>query len=162
MPTPESVFFIDTSFHIAYCIQPTEQHGQARAIIEQIRSQFSNPTFVTTNLIFAETLNLIQTRDWIAKPLRWSTARQVGKDIITYNVIGIITAEMFRQAWELFERQERKHRTWSFVDCTSFVYIREIRKKQYGQDRLTIKNALAFDSDFEEAGREFGFQVFRE
>ncbi|GEM_PF-3421016 len=161
MPTPESVFFIDTSFHIAYCIERTEQHGQARAIIDRIRSQFSNPTFVTTNLIFAETLNLIQTRDWVAKSLRWSTARQVGKDILTYNRIGIISPEMFKLAWNLFERQSQVGKTWSFVDCTSFVYIREIRKKQYGQDRLTIKNALAFDSDFEQAGREFGFQVFR-
>ena len=161
MPSPESTFFVDTSFHISYCFE-RERHEEARSLIRAIRNRFSNPTFVTTNLIFAETLNLIQTRDWIAKQLRWSTARQVGKDIITYNVIGIITAEMFRLAWELFERQEQKHRSWSFVDFTSFVYIREIRKKQYGQDRLSIKNALAFDSDFDEAGREFGFQVFRE
>lgn len=159
MPSSETTFFIDTSFHVAYCFGKVEHHEEARAIIEQIRRQCINPTFVTTNLIFAETLNLILRAEWLPKRERPGLARQVGRDIKTYNRIGIISPEMFEMAWDLFERQGERGRSWSFVDCTSFIYIREIRKKRYAQDRLTVKKVLAFDRDFDEAGGEYGFQV---
>jgi predicted nucleic acid-binding protein len=161
MPSPESIYFIDTSFHISYCIEDEDHHQEARIFIEQIREKYSNPLFLTTDLIFAETINRIYCSKIIrSRAERQQYAIQIGNDIIKYNNIIKITPEMFFEAWRLFTERNQQGYNWSFVDCSSFVFIKEIRRSKYKPNNYTIKKVLTFDEHFISAKDQFGFEVY--
>ena len=158
MPSPESIFFIDTSFHISYKFSSESNHQKAQSVIKKIKDNFSHPTFITTNLIFSETINLIMCRETTKRKERYKYAIELGQDIMKFNSIGVIDPEMVRNAWILFQTKATKGYGWSFVDCASFIFIREIKKHKHNP-RFTIKNVLAFDRHFIEAQQEFKFKV---
>lgn len=163
MPSPESIFFIDTSFHISYAFADEDNHHTARAIIEHIRNTYSNPLFITTDIIFTETINHIYCSKIIkSHHNRQQFAIQIGKDIITHNNIIKVPSEIFFGAWQLFVERNQQGYAWSFVDCSSFIFIREIRKAKYKPDNYTIKKVLSFDEHFISAQNEFHFDVIHE
>ncbi|OGW58022.1 MAG: hypothetical protein A2Y48_06875 [Nitrospirae bacterium RIFCSPLOW2_12_42_9] len=160
MPSPESTYFIDTSFHISYCITDEDHHSNARDIINQIRQLYANPVFITTNLVFAETINHIFCSQLIkSQHKRQQYSIDIGNDIITYNKIITVSPDMFIGAWKLFVERNQQGYPWSFVDCSSFVFIREIRRSKYKPDNYTIKKVLSFDAHFKSAQNEFHFEV---
>ena len=162
MPSPEFTYFIDTSFHLSYCFADEDCHQEARAIIDNIRTDCNNPTFITTDIIFAETINHVYCSQLIKSHReRQRYAIQIGNDIIRYNKIVSITPEIFILGWKLFVERNQQGYTWSFADCNSLVFIREIRKAKYKPDNYTIKKVLSFDKDFIHAQEEFGFKVIR-
>ena len=98
-------------------------------------------------------------RETIRRKERYNYAFQLGQDIINFNQMGFIDQDMVREAWNLFQTMWKKGYGWNFVDCTSFIFIREIKKHKYNP-RFTIKNVLAFDRHFMEAQDNFKFKVY--
>jgi predicted nucleic acid-binding protein len=160
MPSPESTYFIDTSFHIAYFFEDDDNHDDARTFMSMIYETSRSPTFVTTNLVFQETMNLVHRNMRIGNlHERIMAAMQLGKDIIEYTEVYAIDPDMLFKSFELFVEKNQEGYEWGFVDCSSFVFIREIRRKKHGSKRLTINQALAFDDHYREAAPLFDFNV---
>ncbi len=160
MPAPESVYFIDTSFHIAYFFEDDDYHSDARTSIDIIYESYPSPTFVTTNFVFQETINRVERTEHIRSPHeRARVALQLGKDIFDFNEVYLVDNDMLSAALELYFERNQRGPSWGFTDCSSFIFIREIRKKKYGPKRLTIRNALSFDKHFHEAAPVFKFEV---
>ncbi len=160
MPSPESTFFIDSSFHVSYKFEGQEHHQESRNIIRGIREQYTNPTFITTNLVFSETISLITCREVLPKKLRHKYAMDLGEDILRFNIVHAFPPEMLLDTWGLFYERANQGYGWSFVDCSCFIFIREIRKHKYNP-RFTIKKVLAYDKHFDAAQGEFGFKVIK-
>ena len=59
--------------------------------------------------------------------------------------IGNIDAEFWQKGWEIFQNYQDKE--FSFIDCTSFAYMKAIN----------IKKAFAFDDHF----KQFGFELVK-
>lgn len=160
MPFPQSTFFIDTSFHLAFFFKKEQHHKAARTSIARIRKEHSNPFFVTTDLIFQETLSIVhRTRNIGDRYHRARAAIRLGADITKFNKVYPLDTDMIFMAWDLFVRMNQKSVFWEFTDCSSFVFIREIRKGKYKPDNLTIQQVLSFDGHYQEAAQEFRFRV---
>lgn len=160
MPTPEATFFIDTSFHLAYFFKKEKQHAAARSSITKIRRTHTDPFFVTTGLVLQETISAVHRDKSIGDRYeRAQAAIRLGRDILEFNDVYALNAEMFFQAWGLFIEKNQENVLWEFTDCSSFVFIREIRKSKYKPDNPTIRQVLSFDGHYHEAAPLFKFKV---
>lgn len=123
---------VDTSAFYALGHEGDHHHARAHAILEALRE--SGPELVTTNYVVVECLSLVQRRRGVEAAVQFLefVARAL-------NVIWVDPAshEAARQAW-----QEGGIRRLSFVDCASFIVMRD-----HG-----IDTAFAFDRDFQTAG----------
>ncbi len=127
---PRTVF-ADTTYW-AGIIDPKDQY-HSRA--EEVSQTIEKAVIVTSELILIELLGLLRRH---GKSIRTS-AVDFCKNIKRNRNVRVIdsTTELFNKALELYDK--RRDKTYSLVDCSSFVIMRE----------LEIREALSFDSDFE-------------
>jgi hypothetical protein len=128
--------FADTSGW-AQLVDPTETyHAQAALITDELRAQ--GYKLITTNYIISELVAVLH------RPLRVPRQSAVAfvDAVRTSRSVQVIHVdeELDSQAWELLKA--RPDKTWSLVDCASFVLMR----------RMGILEALTEDHHFEQAG----------
>jgi predicted nucleic acid-binding protein len=119
--------FVDTSALYALADTSDANHTSAKEIFQKLLE--SNEELFTHNYIIVETTALLQHR------LGFSVAEKFLHDISFFSIIWI-DEHSHRDAVTLFI--SLKKRAVSFVDCTSFVLMRQ----------KDMNHAFAFDQDF--------------
>ena len=129
-----SEVFADTGYWIALVNARDRLHERARAVTETLGTR----RIVTTQMVLAELLNgMSRTRDGRRRGA-WELARRLERDP---NVTVIDqTAEQYEAALDRYSA--RGDQEWSLTDCASFLVMEE----------RGIREALAHDRDFEQAG----------
>src|SRR5262245_12759281 len=128
--------FADTSGWANFFIRTEPFHAEAQQRMQQWRADASR--LVTTNYVLIE-LNALFT-----SPLRVPRLQQIKiietiKSVPWVEIIHI-DATLDEEAWNLLK--ERQDKSWSLVDCTSFIVM------QHRQ----ITQAFTTDHHFEQAG----------
>jgi uncharacterized protein len=126
------VIFVDTSFWVALHLPRDMHHGDAAGLLRR----FGDQTLVTSNHVRGETWTFLRHRAWHAAAVSFLDA--LGRTA-RLSVI-FVSEELEEQALRWLRRHDE--RDYSFVDATSFALMRSLR----------IKEALAFEGDFEAAG----------
>ena len=69
---------------------------------------------------------------------------------------------MFLDIWNLYTDPVNIKKGFEYVDCSSFVYARDIRKKQYDKHKIDFDGVLSFNPRHfnDKVGKEFNFKVF--
>lgn len=129
---PIAVIFADTSFLYASLVSRDERHAEAISLARR----FGDGKLVTTNHVVGECWTLLNRR-WGHRSAT-SFLESVGRSnfVETFHLPEEVEVSAF--GW-LRQHDEREY---SFVDATSFAFMRENR----------ITEALAFDGDFTAAG----------
>lgn len=123
--------FADTSFWFGLQERRDQRHEQARALVQRGVGRVA-----TTNHVLGETWTLLRRRSGHAAAVGFLERLQALPDLQIIHVDEAIEAEAWR--W----LRARSEREYSFVDATSFAVMR----------RRRIREALAFDGDFNAAG----------
>ena len=123
--------FVDTSFWFGLQERRDGRHAEASAIVVRGVGRV-----VTTNHVIGETWTLLRRRSGHAAAVGFLDRLAALPDVEVVHVSEPLEAEAWR--W-LRARAERED---SFVDATSFAVMR----------RRRIREALAFDGDFNAAG----------
>ena len=76
-----------------------------------------------------------------------------------YNKIYAIPEDMYENIWSLYLLKNKFWFNWSYVDCSSFIFIRDIRKAKY-KNKVEFINVLSFDNHFVEAQEEYRFKLY--
>ena len=131
-----SVLFIDTSGWAAFLISSDPFHEAATLLLQEHRKR--GRSVLTTNYVMAELVALL------TSPIRLSRPEQV-RIIATLRSaswvhIVHIDPSQDKASWDLLASHDDK--TWSLVDCASFVVMRD----------RSIAAALTNDRHFEQAG----------
>lgn len=161
-------FLVDTSFHICYFFEDQAQHQIARATVDYIKKTFRCYGFITTHLIFFETMATVLHGRNIKtaikdKKIRKQYADALCQDIIKHCEVRAIPEDMFLDIWNLYQSEGGKRAGLEYVDCSSMVFARDIKKYKYKEDhRIIFDGVLSFNPRHfnEEWGKEFGFKVF--
>lgn len=128
--------FADTSGWASFFVRTESRHTTAAAYMRQWHAE--GVKIVTTNYILAELSALL------TSPLRVPRSQQVTTiDTIksaSWVEVVHIDQTLDEEAWILL--RERLDKTWSLVDCTSFVVMRH----------RSIREVLTTDHNFEQAG----------
>jgi uncharacterized protein len=127
------LIFVDSSFLIAGLIERDSRHETAMRLTETVRGR----RLVTTNHVRGETWT------WICSRARHSLAIEMLDGLNDPDGhIGVerVSEELEKEALNWLRAHDE--RIYSFVDATSFAYMRARR----------ITDALAFDGDFAAAG----------
>jgi predicted nucleic acid-binding protein len=127
------VIFADSSFLIAYLIERDRHHEAAVALYERVAGE----RVVITNHVRGETWTWLRSRTWHGKAVAFLDS--VGRDD-GYIEVGRIPDALEDDALRWLRQHDE--REYSFVDATSFAYMRA----------RGITEALAFDGDFAAAG----------
>jgi Predicted nucleic acid-binding protein, contains PIN domain len=127
------LIFADTSFLVA-AVDDRDQHYEAA---RQLLQKTSDRRIVTTNQVRGETWTTLRRKLWHGKAVEFLDSIG-GED----QRIGVarVSEELEIEALDWLRRHDE--REYSFVDATSFAYMRARR----------ITEALAFDGDFAAAG----------
>jgi predicted nucleic acid-binding protein len=128
--------FLDTSAFYALSSSSDQDHLRAKESLRKLIER--NAEFVSTNYILLECVSLLQRREGLDIAKRF-----VEKVIETVTILWIDEAQ-HKRAWDYWNKAWK--RDLSLVDCASFVAMKE----------EGIKEAFAFDKQFEEAGFIFG------
>lgn len=123
--------FADTSFWYALSDRSDRRHEAAREITARGLGKV-----VTTNHVLGETWTILRRRMGHAIAVEFLDRMQKLPDT---EVVGV-DADLENAAWVWLRRHDE--REYSFVDATSFALMRQRR----------IREALAFDGDFNAAG----------
>jgi uncharacterized protein len=127
------LIFVDSSFLIAGIDEQDPRHEVALDLLDKV---VGNP-MVTTNQVRGETWTWLRRKRWhgLAVELLDGLAEKEGH-------IGVrrVSEQLEDEALHWLRRHDE--RIYSFVDATSFAYMRERR----------ITDVLAFDGDFTAAG----------
>jgi predicted nucleic acid-binding protein len=126
------LIFVDTSFWTALTGRHDNWHEHA---VELFERHWTEP-LVTSNHVRGETWTLLRRR----RGHRSAVAFLDRVDRTARLSIAFVPDELEAQALRWLRRHDE--REYSFVDATSFALMRSLR----------IKQALAFDGDFEAAG----------
>lgn len=126
--------FVDTVFWVAVLDPQDNLHHRSVARASALQST----QLVTSELVAIETLNAFC---GAGPHLRAAVATMV-EGLRTQPNLMVVpqTTRLFDAAFALFKL--RPDKSWSFVDCTSFVIMRE----------LGIQDALTYDEHFLQAG----------
>ena len=124
--------FADTSFWVALINSRDERHEQARALW----SRFADSGVMTTDHVRGETWTVLRRRAGHRTAVSFLDA------LADAARVAVIRVEPPQQDDALRWLRRHDERTYSFVDATSFVAMRD------GQ----MTEALAFDGDFSAAG----------
>ncbi len=126
--------FVDTSALVALFDRKDKNHQRAKAVLERIRA--SKTEMVITDYIFDECITTVL----FAKGHQ--TAVAIGEFILSSKILKMIwlNDNIKLNAWAYFKKHSDK--TFSFTDCTSFVFMKEMHIVRY----------FSFDSDFRQAG----------
>jgi predicted nucleic acid-binding protein len=123
--------FADTSFWFGLQERRDSRHEQARALVERGVGRV-----VTTNHVVGETWTLLRRRSGHSAAVGFLDRLRALPDAEVVHVDEATETEAWR--W----LRARAEREYSFVDATSFAVMR----------RRRIREALAFDGDFNAAG----------
>ncbi|MDG6994379.1 MAG: type II toxin-antitoxin system VapC family toxin [Nitrososphaerota archaeon] len=124
------MILLDSSLLIAYKVRNDVHHEKANALMKQVVSErFGKP--VISDYIFDETVTGIFAR---SRNLRLSV--EYAKELLASLEMLKVDEKTFREAWEIFSRQEK--RELSFTDSTTIALM----KIHY------IGNVGTFDGDF--------------
>ena len=123
--------FADTSFWFGLQERRDGRHAQARALVARGVGQV-----ITTNHVVGETWTLLRRRSGHAAAVGFLDKLTALTEVDVVHVDEAVEAEAWR--W----LRSRGERAYSFVDATSFAIMR----------RRRIREALAFDGDFNAAG----------
>ena len=123
--------FADTSFWYAYQERRDSRHEMAREVGRRRAGRV-----VTTNHVVGETWTLLRRRSGYRAAVGFLDRLTALPDVDILHV----DEEMEDEAWRWL--RARPEREFSFVDSTSFAVMR----------RRRIREALAFDGDFNAAG----------
>lgn len=111
-------------------------HTETKAIY--LRAKQTNSRLVTTNYVVAELVALL------SSPIRIPRDKSIRfiESIKNSSLVDIvhITEDLDAKSWDLLKN--RADKTWSLVDCSSFVVMRE----------NDISESLTADHHFEQAG----------
>ncbi len=123
--------FVDTSFWVALQFARDEHH-EAAALLWQQRQT----ALLTTNHVLGETWTFLNRRLG-HRPAKGFVENARRSPRLSIEHVG---EDIEADAWSWLRRHDE--RTYSFVDATSFMFMR----------RLRLSEALAFDGDFAAAG----------
>lgn len=123
--------FVDSSFWVAWQFAADPHHDQARAVWTRYDDPLS-----TTNLVVGETWTFLRRRAGHLAATRFIDAVHRSPRLTIVRV----DEATERDSWIWLRRHDE--REYSFVDATSFQFMR----------RRRIREALAFDGDFAAAG----------
>lgn len=127
------MIFADTSFFVAGNDDRDQHHGAALGLFQKVPGR----RIVTTNHVYGESWTTLRRKLWHGRAVEFLDS--VGKEGQRVEVIHVRDElEDEALAW-LRQHDEREY---SFVDATSFAYMRS----------RGIEEALAFDGDFAAAG----------
>ena len=128
--------FVDTSAFAALYHRTDEHHEHAKLIWASLRQQ--EAVLYTSRDVISETVTLVRRRTG------YRQAVTCGNDLWENPVLNLLRSDtrQDREAWELFQQHADKE--FSFVDCLSFVLMKEER----------IRAAFTFDRHFVQAGFE--------
>ncbi|KAM3091166.1 type II toxin-antitoxin system VapC family toxin [Phormidesmis sp. 146-35] len=128
--------FIDTSGWASLFITQEPSHPLANQVLNQALQQ--RQTLITSNYIISELVALLH------RPLRQPRSRifEIIDAIKTVPYVQIIHLDQAtdQTAWELCK--SRPDKSWSLVDCSSFVLMQQ----------FNIQQAFTTDHHFEQAG----------
>lgn len=128
--------FVDTGAWLALIDRDDQHHGEARAIYEVLLK--GQHRLLTTNLVIAETYNLVRRRLGHGAAMQFLQATHS----TTRLMIGYSHASLEKEAEAILGRYADQD--FSFVDAVSFALM----------NRQNIKQAFAFDKHFYIAGFE--------
>jgi predicted nucleic acid-binding protein len=123
--------FADTSYLVAFCGPSDSLHARA---LELSATQFGE--IVTTEYVLVETGGLLMHPD--DRPTYLNLVRDLQSDP-SFKIVPA-SKQLFRAGLELFAK--RPDKSWSMVDCISFVVMKQRR----------LKDALTADRHFVQAG----------
>ena len=125
--------FVDTGGWFAAVAKRDHDHHSAAAFLRNWRGKL-----LTTDYVLDETLTLIRARIDHDTAIRFLESFQASPSI----ELVFVAESDFHNAADLFSKRSDKQ--WSFTDCTSFTVM----------ERLGLRQALAFDAHFAQAGFE--------
>jgi uncharacterized protein len=128
------MIFIDTAYILALSNRRDQYHEQASKLV----SQYKGYRMVVTDAVLLEVGNTL------ARGHRQSAVAAI-EELISSDDVEVVrlTPDLFQRAFTIYKTFQDK--TWSLVDCISFVVMRD----------AGITDALTADRHFEQAG----FQV---
>ncbi|MBA3315039.1 MAG: type II toxin-antitoxin system VapC family toxin [Planctomycetota bacterium] len=129
--------FLDSGDMLALESASDQHHTAAVAHWDRFVMK-KGPRLVTTTFVLAEIVAFMNRRGWHGKAVR------VGHRFLESPSIELLHVDesLFRSGWDFFCRHADKR--YSLTDCISFVLMRD----------RGIRQALAFDRHFEQAGLE--------
>jgi predicted nucleic acid-binding protein len=128
--------FVDTSGWASLLERAEPDHAEALACLD--RALQNNDHLVTTNFVLIELTALLTSPLRIPKPRQIHLLHDLQRDPMLSVVR--INDRLESDAWTIW--QDRPDKTWSLVDCSSFVLMEQRR----------IQQALTTDHHFEQAG----------
>jgi len=129
------MIFVDTGAWYASEVQDDVNHAAARKFLAELsKGAYGVP--LTTDYVLEETMTLLRSRRNLTSALAFIDKIQSSNSVR----IAWVDESLFRKSLDLFRESERK--MWSFTDCTSFALM----------NQLSVTEAFAFDTHFEEAG----------
>ena len=126
-----SRLFVDTSFVLALINERDQYHDRA----ENLSYNFENSFLVTTGAVLLEIGNALA-KDFKEEAIAIIKALRSSKRVEVVEINGTL----FEKSLDFYEKYRDK--TWSLVDCISFLVMRD----------RGITEALTFDADFTQAG----------
>lgn len=126
------MIFVDTSFFVALLDPDDANHSRAVAAFEPFKGRRLKDEFLTTNNVVLETITV--TRYEVGHAL----AVRAGEQLFAEKLARIHRTTHEEEQAALAYLRKYDDKEYSAVDCLSFVVM----------DRLGIREALAFDSDF--------------
>ncbi len=131
------MIFVDTGAWAALAASDDEHAEEARRLYADL-SRGAHGALVTTDFVLDETATLIRMHADVP------AAARLVRGILSSRSVTLVHVDrdQLLRALELFEAHPDKR--WSFTDCTSFVAMQ----------LLGIRQAFAFDRNFEQAGFE--------
>ena len=127
--------FADTSGWASFFRERERHHARAVALMTQWQAE--NRHVVTTNYVLSELIALCE-RLRVPRSMGISYIQSIRAE--TWIEIVHIDEQLDVRAWELLEN--RLDKTWSLVDCASFVVM----------EQRGLTDALTTDHHFEQAG----------
>ena len=128
MPPP---IFLDTLFVVGLVNRRDQYHRQAIELSEQLEGS----SFLTTDVMLLEIGNAL------AKGYKQESIKIINEFLQSEDTEIIhLNPVLFQQAFKLY--QTRHDKKWGFIDCVSFVVMKE----------KGILQALTFDKHFTQAG----------
>jgi uncharacterized protein len=128
--------FVDTSGWASLFDARQPNHSNATQLFVRLRQQ--QMSFVTTNYVMTELVALLQSPLRLPRPQIFQMIDSL--KATHYLEIVHIDLNTDTEAWNLCK--SRPDKTWSLVDCTSFVIMQQ----------LNLQMALTTDRHFEQAG----------
>jgi len=129
------MIFVDTSAWYALEVEDDENHSSAMAFRDDLKGGHHG-ALLTSDYILNETITLLRFRKG-ADP-----ASKFADKVFRSRSVSIVWIDslIFDEALKLLRK--RPDKKWSFPDCTSFIIM----------EQLNVKEAFAYDQNFEQAG----------